>query len=149
MNKQIITFLTAALIFAVLPLTMAAASPADVVGRDVADNGIEKTLSGTLKSEDGEWYLVSGGATYEVHLGRIGNDLNGGLKDGNAATINGFVLDNHIAPITVESAGKTLAVWTKDRIPSWAGNGDRKNEVTGNERFDRGSMNDNRGYRNR
>ena len=96
-------------------------------GRDVVNNGIVELVSGVLFTEFNEWFIKSNYIDFLVHLGRIGYELE--LEEGEFATIDGFVLDNQIAPITIRYNNTIIKFWNKDGLPSWAGNGDRKNAV--------------------
>jgi hypothetical protein len=100
-----------------------------MTGRDVAAEGRLATLSGDLLSEDNEWFLVAPDGRYEIHLGPLGHEGTLPFADGTAATLRGFVLPEHIAPITVSADGQSFEFWHEERYPLWAGSGDRKNAV--------------------
>ena len=99
----------------------------DLTGRDVVDNGSIELISGILFTENNEWFINSNNTTFLIHMGRTGYELE--LEEGEFATIDGFVLDNQIAPITIRYNNTIIKFWNKDGLPSWAGNGDRKNAV--------------------
>ena len=101
----------------------------DILGRDVAEAGVLDEVSGTLACNDAEWFLKSPDGTYELHLGPVGHDGSLPFVDGAEATTYGFVLEGHIAPMSVTTADETYDFWGESRDPGWAGNGERQNAV--------------------
>jgi hypothetical protein len=99
----------------------------DVVGRDVASAGVRTVLTGNLEYTDGEWYLDSSGVLYTLHLGRYGDQADKEFKTGTYASVTGFVQGEDIAPIRVENGHAKIDFWTEERMPLWAGNGQRSN----------------------
>ena len=118
-STLLVVFLTAAVV----------ADEVAPVGRDVAREGNLMDVAGTLQYEENEWYLNTPTGIYELHLGLLGHD--GGLpfSDGAAADVHGFVTSDHIAPIWVASAGRTVEFWHANRYPLWAGSGEGRNAV--------------------
>ncbi len=98
-------------------------------GRTVAEKGIRGSVSGVLVYEKSEWYLKDGNKTYDLHLGLYGHDetKTGSLGEGDSATVEGFILENHIAPVTLVSNGKTYRFRSENGSPLWAGQGNRRN----------------------
>ncbi len=102
----------------------------DPPGRVVANRGVQQTLSGTLRWDRDEWYLATGstdadaGALYELHLGPYGHRAEPVFTDGASAVADGFVYNEHMAPISVDTGGETHRFWNTDRMPMWAGSGE-------------------------
>lgn len=105
----------------------------DPPGRIVATRGTLESLSGTLRWERDEWYLSTDGRMYELHLGPYGHREEPIFTAGDSAATEGFVYGNHIAPITVDTAGTTHQFWNSDRMPMWAGSGEGGGRVAWNE----------------
>ncbi|SIQ19661.1 hypothetical protein SAMN05920897_10534 [Alkalispirochaeta americana] len=103
----------------------------DPPGRVVAAQGTMDTLSGNLVWEDQEWHLreSSSSRMYELHMGPYGHQEEPLFSTGATATVKGFVLGGHIAPVSVESEGSTREFWTPARIPRWAGSGEGEGRV--------------------
>jgi hypothetical protein len=59
----------------------------------------------------------------------VGREGGFSFSDGATAQVHGFVTPDHIAPISIVSAGRTAEFWHADRYPLWAGSGDRRNAV--------------------
>lgn len=100
-------------------------------GRDVVNNGNIESISGFLFIEDDEWAINSNNTIFLVHMGPSGYELE--LEEGEFVKIYGFVLDNEIAPITMQYKNTIIPFWSEDGIPSWSGNGDRQNAVENGE----------------
>ena len=107
----------------------AATADEELVGRDVAREGTLQTVDGTLRYQDDEWYLSAGRRVYELHMGPFGHDESLALRDGSLARVEGFVVGDHIAPLSLVSEGVTHEFWHADRYPLWAGAGNRRNAV--------------------
>ena len=99
------------------------------VGRDVAREGNLMNLAGTLQYQDNEWYLNTDAGLYEMHMGALGHEGGFAFSDGAPAEVHGFVMPDHIAPISIVSGGQSAEFWHADRYPLWAGSGDRRNAV--------------------
>ena len=139
-RKKIAVSMAAALVLFALPAVLFAASgqgtfndgsSAELDGRTVADKGSRVTVSGTLLYKDSEWYLQSGDNVYDLHLGLYGHDENmtGTMNAGESAKVEGFMLENHIAPVSIVSGGETYNFRDKSGNPLWAGKGVRRNAV--------------------
>ncbi|MDX9802211.1 MAG: hypothetical protein RBT69_12845, partial [Spirochaetia bacterium] len=104
---------------------------AELDGRTVAEKGSRGTVSGTLLYQDSEWYLQAGEKTYDLHMGLYGHDekMTGTMKAGDAAKVDGFMLEDHIAPVSIVTGGKTYNFRDKSGNPLWAGKGGRRNAV--------------------
>jgi hypothetical protein len=112
----------------------------DVLGREVVEQGSLQTLSGALSSEEGEWYLTTGGALYAVHLGNhdFVDSLDWELKEGADVNLTGFVYGEDIAVVNLTIDGKTFSLRTENGAPLWAGMGQGRNrEETGDGRMGR------------
>lgn len=92
-------------------------------GRDVAAAGVFGTVEGFLFTEKGEWYLSSDGTTYEIHMGNLGHSGSIQLEEGAYAKAEAFIMDTHLAPVSLETGENTYHFWTEDRRPVWAGSG--------------------------
>jgi hypothetical protein len=103
-----------------------AAEPAsERTGRDVADVGTLRTLSGTLAIEDAEWYLDSAEGRYLLHLGNTAYVERTGLvlEVGETAVVKGIVDADEVSVVSLEIGGKTFALRSEDGRPLWAGGG--------------------------
>lgn len=96
-------------------------------GRDVARDGRLATVTGTLLYDQDEWFLDARGQTWELHMGPLGHDEALPFTDGVQATVRGFVLAEHIAPLWVTIGEQTFDFWHEARYPRWAGEGARMN----------------------
>ena len=95
----------------------------EIKGKDIVKKGGLTVLSGYLKYERGEWYLVSGEKSFQIHLGPKNylKSINFRLTEGNQAEIKGFVLNDHIAPCTITTDGKSIELRDENGRPAWAG----------------------------
>lgn len=97
----------------------------DRTGRDVADTGELKALSGELAEVDGEWYLEAADGRYLLHMGnqsfveQTGIDLDEGEK----VEVRGLVDGEEVSVVSMVSDGQTYAFRAEDGTPLWAGNG--------------------------
>ena len=121
----------------VLMITLTAGVFAEsLLGRDLVDQGVETTLSGSLVYEDGEWYLETGEDLVQLHLGNqdyldsIGLELTAGEN----ATVVGFLAGEDIAPMTLTVGSDEYRLLDESGFPLWAGNGQRRNQVAGERR---------------
>ncbi len=101
----------------------------DVLGRDVARDGAYMSLAGRLLYEHNEWFLRTPESSVELHMGPYGHDESLPFVDGADALVRGFVIPNHMAPISVETGGEQHEFWNEGRYPLWAGSGERRNAV--------------------
>jgi hypothetical protein len=109
---------------------LAALSATDAFyGRDIAESGARATLSGILVEEAGEWSLKAAGKVYAVHLGNYAAIYPEGigLREGDQATVRGFVTGLDISAISVASRGFTYDLRGEDGSPLWSGKGNRRN----------------------
>jgi hypothetical protein len=118
--------------FSIMAILGAGLFALDLTGTDIAKSGTLGTISGVLKSDGSEWMLeTSAKKLYNVHFGNytLVYPEGLGLKEGNEATITGFMLNDDIAvsQIKTDGATYTLRDETTGR-PAWAGMGNRKNE---------------------
>ena len=132
MKKNIIILAALVLALIAVPVSVFAESAfntADPDGRTVAEKGTKGSVSGILDYADSEWYLKAGDKTYDLHLGLFGHDekTTASLKAGDKAHVEGFILDNHIAPISLSSNGKTYNFRAQDGRPLWSGQGSNRN----------------------
>lgn len=110
------------------------ASSSALKGSDYVRLGNQGAVSGTLKEADGEWFLATGDAKeYALHLGNYEVMYPEGisLKEGEQASVKGFVYGQDISAITVASAGKTWEFRSNDGRPLWSGDGNRQNANEG------------------
>jgi hypothetical protein len=94
-------------------------------GRDIVRLGQTRTLAGTLIKKGEEWELKTEDAIYEIHMGpKMYRESNGlKLTVGANAFVKGFVYENDIAVITIETEGSTVAFRDETGRPAWAGTG--------------------------
>ena len=121
-----------ALVLALVAVGTVTADDTAPLGRDVARDGQLSTVSGTLAYRNDEWFLDAQRESYELHMGPYGHDESLPFVSGAGAVVNGFVFTDHIAPITVVTAGETYRFWNEGRYPLWAGSGALRNSVTEN-----------------
>ncbi|NLM00990.1 MAG: hypothetical protein GX220_06000 [Treponema sp.] len=122
--------------FSVLAFLGAGLFAHDVTGSDIVDLGKFQTVSGILKSVDGEWMLETAGKkVYDIHLGNYETVFPQGLglQEGKEATVTGYALNDDIAVCQIKTGGSayTLRDETTGR-PVWAEKGNRKNQKTEN-----------------
>lgn len=94
-------------------------------GRDVADVGTLKTLTGILASEGTEWYLEATEGRYLLHLGNASYVEQIGLapEAGEEAVVKGIVDGDEVSVVSLELGGKTFTLRSEDGRPAWAGGG--------------------------
>ncbi len=92
-------------------------------GREIVRIGTRSTLSGPLKQDRGEWFVVIGEHEYELHLGnheyrrRIGLELEAGRE----AVVDGFVYGHDVAVIRLTVGDREYHFRKDDGTPLWAG----------------------------
>jgi len=104
----------------------AAIDPAsDRTGRDVADIGTLRTLTGTLSVDGTEWYLDAADGRYLLHMGNTAYvDQTGiALEEGKQALVKGLVDAEEVSVVSIQLDGKASAFRSEDGFPRWAGNG--------------------------
>ena len=94
-------------------------------GRDVADTGTLRTLSGTLANDGTEWYLDAADGRYLLHLGNTAYVEQTGLalEAGDAAVVKGLVDADEVSVVSLEINGETYTFRSEDGRPLWAGGG--------------------------
>ncbi len=113
----VLLFVSSALIFA------------DLRGRDLTLKGEIKTLTGVVKIENSEWYLLSGNNKYLVHKGpefyleEIGLNIN----ENDRIAVNGYVFENEITPVKITVNQKDYSFRDNSGRPLWAGRGQGRN----------------------
>lgn len=103
---------------------LSATAAEEIKGKDVVAGGTVQTLSGTLKADGGhEWLLVTAQETYEMHLGpgAYRESKKFVLSEGQKADVKGFVLEKHIAPITIQTGKAAIVLRNEDGKAAWAG----------------------------
>jgi hypothetical protein len=95
----------------------------EIKGKDIIKKGTLMVMSGSLKYEGGEWHLVSKENSFQIHLGPKSylDSLGFKLTEGDQVEIKGFVLDDHIAPCTITTGGKSIELRDENGRPAWAG----------------------------
>jgi hypothetical protein len=90
--------------------------------RKTDDLGIAATVQGSLVSLDAEWYLESGGSTYELHFGNRRYLESTGMVplEGASCTVQGFLDGRELVVSEIEMAGKTFRFRDEEGIPLWA-----------------------------
>jgi hypothetical protein len=104
----------------------AAVDPAsDRTGRNVADAGTLRTLSGTLANDGTEWYLNAADGRYLLHLGNTSYVEQTGLvlEAGKAALVIGLVDADELSVVSLQMNGATYTFRSEDGRPLWAGGG--------------------------
>ena len=101
----------------------------DPSGKEVATYGTYGVLEGSLHNVKDEWYLACDGKMYEMHMGIYGHNEPDMFLEGAPAIVSGFIYQQHIAPVQVETPQTTRQFWSEDRFPKWAGGGDGRNQV--------------------
>ena len=145
---------TRVLVLSILLIGSAAAGAfaADLVGREVVDQGTIGTVNGTLVYHDSEWFIDTEYGLFLVHLGN--HDFVDGtgmeLSEGDKATVYGFIAGQDIAAVNVTLGSEVYALRSEDGFPLWAGSGGMRNQETG-EGMGRNRIEstDERGYKNR
>ena len=99
-------------------------NPDDPLGREVAAFGTLKTLDGILQYFHDEWHLEADSVMYELHMGPTGHDSEDLFPQGTAAAVRGFVLNDHISPVSIRTAELEVRYWTEERHSVWAGSGE-------------------------
>jgi len=126
---------TRVLVLSILLIGSAAAGAfaADLVGREVVDQGIIGTVTGTLVYQDSEWFIDTEDGLFLVHLGN--HDFVDGtgmeLSEGDEATVYGFIAGQDIAAVNVTLGSEVYALRSEDGFPLWAGSGGMRNQETG------------------
>lgn len=100
-------------------------------GRDFVRLGDPGTVTGTLATIGGEWFLKAGDETYELHFGdhrhRAETGIN--LEEGIEAEVFGFIVEgalgtpSDIAVCTIVIDGDGLRFREDDGTPLWRGRG--------------------------
>lgn len=98
-------------------------------GRDFVRLGEFTNVSGVLKPERGEWFLVSGGDIYEIHLGDHEHRARTGisLAEGKKAAVAGFLYEQEgasakdVAVCTIAVDGREYRFREDDGTPLWRG----------------------------
>jgi hypothetical protein len=122
-RSMIIAAMLAASAFAFLSASDA------LYGRDIVESGAKATLSGTLVEEAGEWSLKTADKVYAIHLGNylVIYPKGIGLKEGDRATVRGFVTGLDVSAISVAAGGAIYEFRGEDGTPLWSGRGNRRN----------------------
>jgi len=99
--------------------------PSTLKGRDFVRLGNLSTLTGTLVQKGDEWGLKVGDTVYDIHLGPSEYRSIRGfhLKDGDKATIRGFVYKKDLTIVSIETGGKSITLRDETGRPAWAGAG--------------------------
>jgi hypothetical protein len=102
---------------------------AALTGSEIAVSGSRIDLEGRLSLKDGEWFLESGGKTYELHLGNYEAAYPGGiaLREGATARVSGFAEGLDVAVMTISSEGRAYELRDETGRPAWAGMGRGRN----------------------
>lgn len=126
---------TRVLVLSILLIGSAAAGAfaADLVGREVVDQGTIGTVTGVLVYQDSEWFIDTEDGLFLVHLGN--HDFVDGtgmeLNEGEEAIVYGFIAGQDIAAVNVTLGSEVYALRSEDGFPLWAGSGAMRNQETG------------------
>lgn len=105
------------------------ATERELRGRDFVRMGEFIEITGTLKPERGEWFLIAGDGVYEIHLGDHSHRASTGitLEEGKKASVRGYVYkregagETDIAVCSVLIDGKEYRFREDDGTPLWKG----------------------------
>jgi len=97
----------------------------DRTGRDVADSGTMRTITGTLSNDGTEWYLDTSNGRYLLHMGNAAflEQTGIALEAGHEALVKGLVDAEEVSVVSIQLDGQTYAFRSEDGWPLWAGNG--------------------------
>ncbi|MGL1892325.1 MAG: hypothetical protein OCD02_11905 [Spirochaetaceae bacterium] len=103
-------------------------------GRELADSGEIKTISGTLNIINGESYIKSSYTLYQLHMGpeEYMEQINYAPDLETLLTVEGFFINEHIAPITVILNNKKYNFRDNNGSPMWRGSGQGKGKDSDN-----------------
>ena len=95
----------------------------DIPGRKLIEKGSSVTLTGILKFEAQEWYLVDEANRYQLHFGNSEYLLGTGieLKEGEEITVTGFSSGLDIAVMEARIGRHTFRFRDEDGHPLWSG----------------------------
>jgi len=101
-------------------------------GRDFVRLGGAGTVTGTMTSIEGEWFLEAGDEVYELHFGDHRHRAETGisLEEGIEAAVFGFILEgtsglsSDIAVCSIVIDGEVFRFREEDGTPLWRGQGD-------------------------
>ena len=81
------------------------------------------TVDGILVQNGHEWELKIDDDTYEIHLGPSAYRESKGftMKQGDTASVTGFLYQKNIAVAEITTAGKTIVLRNSDGRPAWRG----------------------------
>jgi hypothetical protein len=100
-------------------------SASNRTGRDIADIGTVRTLTGTLSNDGTEWYLDTSDRRFLLHMGNASYVEQTGiaLEAGQEALVKGLVDAVEVSVVSIQLDGQTYAFRSEDGRPLWAGNG--------------------------
>lgn len=109
-------------------------SEKELRGRHFVQLGQFVTVTGTLKTQLGEWFLIENNTIYQIHMGDHKHREKTGieLKEGKKATLTGFLYSQEgydnldIAVCTIEIKGRVYRFRKDDGTPLWRGYGSQK-----------------------
>ncbi|MBN1500569.1 MAG: hypothetical protein JW982_10450 [Spirochaetes bacterium] len=101
-----------------------------LTGKDYVVKGKPGKISGVLKAESVEWYVVNGNEKTAIHLGPAGyrDDIKLNLKENDKVTAEGFIYDNELAVTRLYHNGKEYVFRDEAGVPLWSGNGNRRGD---------------------
>lgn len=136
MKKMLTLILTAITMCGMAMAKEAASRQRELRGRDIVQIGKMTTLTGVLAANGHEWQLKAGETVYDVHLGPSFYREEKGveLKDGETATITGFLHETDMAVSTIKLGEATYALRDENGRPAWAGRGRRGGHGEGGHR---------------
>ena len=124
----------ALLVFTFSLLTFSVGFAETLKGRDFVRLGTIATLNGTLVEAGHEWGLQHKDSLYDLHLGpsdyRDNKEVV--LKDGENATITGFIHERDIAVTVIKTRDKSVTLRDKTGQPAWAGTRFSQGNKSGN-----------------
>ena len=117
------TLLSIAFLLAIMILSSQPSFAGALKGRDYVRMGKSVTVNGILIQNGIEWELKVNDDIYEIHLGPIAYREYKGftMKQGDPASVTGFIYQKNIAVAEITSAGKTIVLRYSDGRPAWRG----------------------------
>jgi len=127
MKKMLTLILTAITVCGMAMAKGAAGGQRELRGRDIVQVGEMTTITGVLAANGHEWQLKAGETVYDIHLGPSSYREEKGieLKDGETATMTGFLHKTDMAVSTIKLGEATYTLRDEKGHPAWAGRGSR------------------------
>ncbi|MBN2569722.1 MAG: hypothetical protein JXB42_09870 [Deltaproteobacteria bacterium] len=111
------------LVFVASALMLSVGFAETLKGKDFVRLGKIVQLNGTLIETGHEWSLRHNDSVYNLHLGPsdFWSDKGIILKDGENASLRGFIHEKDVAVTVIETGGKSATLRDDEGRPAWAG----------------------------